>query len=565
MIWFRKIRWKNFISSGTQWIEIQLDSSKTSLIVGENGAGKSTLLDALSFVLYGKPFRNVLKNQLLNTINNKDCVVELWFSIGEIQYIVRRGIKPNIFEVYRNDELINQDADSKEYQEQFEKHIFKVTYSAFPQVVALGSASFVPFMQLDKKDRSKMIEGLLGTEIFSVMATLLKDKVSSNKQEVIQVDAYIAAVEKTIETEKRRNEERKVSADEAITEKRVKIDALDQQILEADLHARAAQSEADSLRDQLKDEQAAKDRSNQIAELKGQLSVKCNTLKKLHDSNTCPTCRQSITSEIRESHQTKVGEYSNAISQLDQEDRKLHDQLKQFERTREWLIKFESSVRESTGKIALWQSLKRDIEGDIEKIQRQTERSQGETGDLANAERELKEYQNEREKLIKDRNVNEFANILLKDTGIKTKIVKLYIPIINKLVNKYLASMDFFVNFELDENFQEKVKSRFRDEFSYDSFSQGEKARLDLALLFTWRAIAKMRNSASTNLLILDEVFDGSLDAQGNEELLKILHTLTTENNVFVITHKIDAFVEKFERVIRFEKHKNFTRLVESV
>lgn len=568
---FKKIRWKNFLSAGNQWIEINLDACQTTLIVGENGSGKSTFLDALSFALYGRSFRRVLKNQLLNTINNRECVVELEFQLGVKTYLVRRGIKPSIFEVHQDGVLLNQDADSKEYQEFFEKQIFKLNYSSFRQVVVLGSAAFVPFMQLEKKDRGKMIEGLLGTEIFSVMATLLKDKVSSNKDAVVQVDAFIAAVERTIEIEKRRNQERKQNAVEMIAEKQQKIIELDYQILEADLQRSAAESTVNDLQGELKEEPVVQKRFRElvtlIASLKAKRTSLHNHLSFFEKNETCPTCTQKISDEVKQKAQDRSGEVNElttAISDAEAFEKKTSDKVLDLARTKEWLQKFQSSVREHDSKIALWTSLKYDIDADIDKIRDQTEKFEGETGDLANAERELKEYVEQREQLINQRNLNEMAGLLLKDTGIKTKIVKQYIPIINKLVNKYLASMDFFVNFELDENFQEKVKSRFRDEFSYDSFSEGEKARLDLALLFTWRALAKMRNSASANLLILDEVFDGSLDAQGNEELLKIIDGLTTGNNVFVITHKTDAYVDKFQRVIRFEKTKNFSRIVDS-
>lgn len=571
-IHLKSIRWKNFLSSGTQWVEVELDKTRAALIVGVNGSGKSTLLDALSFVNYGKPFRKVLKNQLLNTINNKDCVVEQRFAIGDTEYLIRRGIKPNIFELFRNEELINQDADSKEYQEYYEKHIWTIPFSAFPQVIALGAASFVPFMQLERKDRSKMIEGLLGTEIFTVMGLLLKEKVSNNKTALVQVDAFIAAAEKTIEIEKRRNADRQQDAEEVVKEKRAKVEVLDKQIWEADLQARASQSQADELREQLSGADAATKRLTKLTAIVIQLVAKRSTLKEqskfFETNNSCLTCNQTIGHEHKDDMilqlRRQTEELDASVSDASILKIEAEQKVDEFGRTKEWADKFENSARELTARISHLQSLKRDIEGDIETIQRQTTRQLGEGGDLAATQKELGEYVADRDKLIKERNLNELASVLLKDTGIKTKIVKLYIPIINKLVNKYLAAMDFFINFELDENFQEKVKSRFRDEFSYDSFSEGEKARLDLALLFTWRAIAKMRNSASTNLLILDEVFDGSLDAQGNEELLKILHTLTTENNVFVISHKTDAFVDKFERVIRFEKHANFSRIVET-
>lgn len=567
---FKKIRWKNFLSSGNQWIELELNKCQTTLIIGENGSGKSTFLDALSFALYGRSFRKVLKNQLLNSINNRECVVELEFQLGARSYLVRRGIKPNLFEVFQDDVLLNQDADSKEYQEFFEKQIFKLNYASFRQVVVLGSAAFVPFMQLEKKDRGKMIEGLLGTEIFTVMATLLKDKVSSNKDAVVQVDAYVSAAERTIEVERRRNEERKQNAKEMINEKQQKIISLDQQILEANLLKSAAESQVVDFLEQLKEESITQKRFRELVSLIASLKAKrCSLQSHIHffeRNETCPTCTQKISNETKQKAQDRTSELSEivtAITDAESLEKKTSDKVLEFVRTRELLQRFESSVREHGSKITLWTSLKRDIDADIEKIRDQTERLEGKAGDLANAERELKEYVEQREQLINQRNLNEMAGLLLKDTGIKTKIVKQYIPIINKLVNKYLASMDFFVNFELDENFQEKVKSRFRDEFSYDSFSEGEKARLDLALLFTWRAIAKMRNSASANLLILDEVFDGSLDAQGNEELLKIIDGLTAGNNVFVITHKTDAYVDKFQRVIRFEKHKNFSRIVD--
>lgn len=572
MITFKRIRWKNLLSSGNTWVEIELDKCHKSLIAGENGAGKSTLLDALSLVLYGTPFRSVNKPQLLNTINNKELVVEIEFFEGAYTYFVRRGIKPTIFEVYKDGTLLNQDSDSKEYQEYFEKYILKMNHKSFSQIVVLGSAAFVPFMQLKRPVRREVTEDLLDIQIFTTMNLLLKEKVTGNKDSLIEIDAYIDSTKKLIEVEKQRNLEQKQNAEEIIAERQTKIGEYDTLLRRGELEIRGLESEVHELRKQIKTETTVKARHKKMQELYLQLQARevhlTAHVRFFEENDECPTCNQDIPENLK----TKAADKTEELQQVHEANQDLYEQIKEiedqrehFEQIREQIVKYEGTIREMLGKITFWASLKKDVQADIEKIKQRTKKIESASSILANAERELLEYETSREELIHSRAVNEMAGVLLKDNGIKTKIVRQYIPIINKLVNKYLASMDFFVNFELDENFQEKIKSRFRDEFTYESFSEGEKARLDLALLFTWRAIAKMRNSASTNLLILDEVFDGSLDVQGTEELLRILDTLTTGNNVFVITHKTDAFIDKFERVIRFEKHKNFSRIVEAV
>ena len=570
MIIFRKLRYRNLLSTGNVFTEINLCSHNTTLIVGENGAGKSTILDALSFGLFGKAFRKVNKGQLINTINNKGMLVELEFSVGNKHYMIQRGAKPNVFNVYMDGVLFNNDANAGDYQEMLEKQILKINHKTFTQIVVLGSASFVPFMQMTAAHRREVIEDLLDIQIFTTMNTLLKDKIALNKSSIVDTDYAMQSCAEKIELEKKHLAVLQTSNDDQIKEKQTKIGEYEQSITEASVEVDhyTAKIESYGVLDQQLDDILQK--KSTMSTLGNRLLSKHHDLEKdisfFSQHDDCPVCQQGIAhtfkNDVIEEKKKKLDEVKAGLETWNEKMRILAaDQLAtetlMLERTG-----WQDLRKDKNNDITFWNRMVGQLREDITKLEN-TQHIEDNTNRLIDLKTQLRSKISEREALGKQKATLEMAAILLKDTGIKTKIIRQYIPVINKLINKYLASMDFFVNFELDENFEEKIKSRFRDEFSYASFSEGEKSRLDLALLFTWRSISRLRNSTSTNLLILDEVFDGSLDAQGNEELLKILDTLTEGNNVFVISHKTDAYLDKFNRVLRFEKQKNFSTMVE--
>lgn len=570
MIFFKTLRYKNLLSTGNVFTEIHLNSHNTTLIVGENGAGKSTILDALSFGLFGKPFRKVNKGQLINTINNKGLMVEVEFTVGNKNYLIQRGAKPNVFNVYQDGVLINTDASAGDYQEMLDKQILKINHKTFSQIVVLGSASFVPFMQMTAANRREVIEDLLDIQIFTTMNTLLKDKIALNKSSITEVDYAMQSVAELIEVEKRHLQVLQANNDEQISAKQSKIVEYQNSILEAEKEIVTYEQQLISYEDLDAIQASQLKKQTKLNTLYHQLSTKSHELDKdilffsTHDD--CPVCQQGIDHVFKDStvqdKKNKKQELTQAIEELTSKITGVSKALEDVKSAMLGRSIWVANINDKQRDIAFWKRLIGEMQTDISQLE-STPHIEDNTNRLADLRVQLKEKIAQREVLGKQKATLEMAAVLLKDSGIKTKIIRQYIPVINKLINKYLASMDFFVNFELDENFEEKIKSRFRDEFSYASFSEGEKSRLDLALLFTWRSISRLRNSTSTNLLILDEVFDGSLDAQGNEELLKILDTLTDGNNVFVISHKTDAYLDKFNRVLKFEKQKNFSTMIE--
>jgi len=571
MIEFKTLRWMNLLSTGNAFTEVNLNTHKSTLIVGQNGAGKSTILDALSFVLYGKPFRKINKPQLINTINGKNCMVEVEFDVGKKKYKVVRGIKPNIFEIYHNGEMINQSADVKDYQEMLEKTILKLNHKSFNQIVILGSASFVPFMQLPAAHRREIIEDLLDIQIFSVMNSLLKDKIATNRSTITDNKYKLEMVIDKIDIHKRHLDAQKVDNTQLIADKQSKIAKLTNDVIAIKKNVEAFNKEIDELRTKLINKDKLSTKQSKLQTLQRQISERVKkTTKEIDfftDNDTCPTCNQDISQEFKDN---MIGDRTKQQTQLVDGLNKLQEELGIVVESMQEFAEINDSIVELNKNVAVSNNNAKFSNEAIQELQIEVTALQEKTMNIENNSAEIKTLLEDQKalglakiELDDEKSVYDVASVLLKDSGIKTKIIKQYIPVINKLINKYLASMDFFVNFELDENFEEKIKSRFRDEFSYASFSEGEKARLDLALLFTWRSIAKLRNSASTNLLILDEVFDGSLDNTGNDELLGILQALTQGNNVFVISHKTDAYLDKFEKVIKFEKHKNFSRIAE--
>ena len=569
MILFKAIRWQNMLSTGNQFTEVTLDRSKSTLIVGENGAGKSTILDALSFALYGKPFRNINKPQLLNSMTQKNLVVECEFMVGSKHFRVKRGIKPAIFEIYQNGEMINQNSSARDYQEYLEKSILKLSFKSFGQIVILGSANYLPFMQLPAHSRREVIEDLLDIQIFTTMNNLLKEKILANKSAITDTDYQIDLVENKIELTLKHINSLKINNDHLIRQKEEMIEEVNGLVCQAERDI-AIQSDYLAVKSaKVADSEKISSKRTKLIELESQLETKIRSLKKeitfYHDNDSCPTCRQGIDHDFKDSviddRESKQQEVTDALAKIEEEINTINQRVNEIAEVNKEITIINTKITELNSDIRSWNNSIRTLEAEIDNLEKNTTIIDESNEDLSVLNKQLGVQQKYKEELTNERQVIEVAGVLLKDSGIKTKIIKQYVPIMNKLINKYLAAMDFFVQFELDENFNEKIKSRFRDEFSYASFSEGEKMRIDLALMFTWRAIAKLRNSASTNLLIMDEVFDSSLDVGGTEEFLKILEGLTGDTNTFIISHKGDQLYDKFHSVIKFEKHANFSRI----
>jgi DNA repair exonuclease SbcCD ATPase subunit len=569
MILFRYVRWKNLLSTGNYFTEINLSGNTNTLVVGENGSGKSTMLDALCFALFGKPFRDINKPQLLNSINNKDCVVEVEFDTGNKAYKIIRGIKPNVFEIYCNGELVNQDAAVRDYQEYLEKFILKLNYKSFTQIVILGSASFTPFMQLKSGDRREIIEDLLDIQIFSTMNSLVKDRLSNNKDLVAHKKHEIDLSTQKYDMQKKHIDELKQNNEDKVKEYETEIQCNSDTVSSLLANVTILTTEVEELQNSVAIKIETEAKVKTITKLESQIESNLSKFRKdigfFQSHDNCPTCRQTIAMEFKEEEltnlSTKVTECEHGLTQLEQklnaEQEKLNDiaeKQKELQRKQVEIATINTTITETNKMVARLQKL-------VEELKNSKTVSDKEEQELNVIKGELTELKDNLRVLIDERTYYEVAGNLLKDTGIKTKIVKQYLPVINKLVNKYLASLDFFVNFNLDESFKETIKSRHRDEFTYNNFSEGEKQRIDMALMLTWRAVAKLKNSSNTNLLILDETFDSSLDANGTEELMKILHMLEGVN-LFVISHKGDILQDKFANVIRFAKEKNFSRIM---
>jgi len=567
MIQFKVLRFKNFLSTGNIFTEIKLDKSPNTLIIGMNGAGKSTMLDALTFVLFGKPFRNINKPTLVNAINTKDCVAEVEFRTLNRNYKIVRGIKPNIFEIYADDVLINQEAASKDYQEVLEDQILKFNYKAFTQIVILGSASFTPFMQLSASDRRTIIEDLLDINIFSAMNVVVKEKSNEIKQRATELKQQLESTLQKIELQKKFITDAKKNNDEQVLKKETEYSEQEAQVTKLQSDVTLVQRHIDILIKKVEDESKVKDKQKKLSQLEAKIENNIGKFKKdiefYTKNSTCPSCDQAINNKDEKVHQcnSKIDELNDGLEKLTDEYNKVSERLTEITTINKKIIKHGNAVSETNASVTQIQKYMKKLLAEIKDLKEKKVLSD----DMMTVSKELvdklEQLNSEKIKLSETKTYIDVSAALLKDTGIKAKIIKQYLPIINKLVNKYLASMDFFINFEINEEFKETIKSRFRDEFSYQNFSEGEKMRIDLALLFTWRAIAKMKNSMNTNLLILDEVFDSSLDNSGTEEFMKLINTLN-ETNVFVISHKGDILVDKFRSVIKFDKIKNFSRIV---
>ena len=569
MILFEKIRWKNFLSTGNQFTEIDLQNASTTLIVGSNGAGKSTVLDALTFALFGKPFRKINKPQLPNTTNERDCVVEVDFSISGTNWKVRRGIKPNIFEIHRNDNLLDQASAAKDQQTWLEQNVLKMNYKSFTQIVILGSSTFVPFMQLTASNRREVIEDLLDIKIFSSMNTIIKDKIRQTRESIKVLDLKKENLNEKVEMQNNFIEQLENEGKKKIENNKKKITDL---LQEANLYTKEI-SDLDEVVGALTSQQSgldgATDKLRKLGNLKGKISQKVSTITKEHkfftENTVCPTCTQSIEEGFRinkiEDAQTKAKELQSGYKELEEAIKNEEERERQFNKLVKEISKLSNDISKNSTRISGCQRQVRDLESEVQKItdqlaNRNIEHDKLETfrEDLQTTYDELVEYKDQI-------NYYDFTYGLLKDGGVKTKIIKKYLPLINQQVNRYLQMMDFYINFTLDEEFNETIQSPIHEDFSYASFSEGEKQRIDLALLFTWREVARFKNSISTNLMILDEVFDSSLDGQGTEEFLKIIRYVIKDANIFVISHKT-GMEDKFENVLRFEKVKGFSRAV---
>lgn len=570
MIIFKHIRWKNFLSTGNNWTEIQLNKTSSTLIVGHNGAGKSTMLDALSFALFGKPHRNINKPQLVNSINQKDCVVEVIFSVGKSEFKIVRGIKPQVFEIWKNGNLLNQSSTSKEYQKILEQNILKLNHKSFHQIVVLGSSSFIPFMQLPAQHRREVIEDLLDINVFSKMNMLIKEKNAVLKEKIKDIAYQLDLKKNQIDSQRKYIRDITAMNEEEINAKNLQIEAaqfeitqLQSDILEASTYI---EKEQEKVNTGLK---SAHDRKTSLLQYRAQFSSNIksivNDAKFYEENDACPTCSQTITEETRSTKlaaaKAKASELQSAIRRADQEGEAVAELISKFTAAAEVIRDKQSSIHSNNQTIKRLQTTIQTLNDDITRLTSRSGDLAGANDDLVKMNFEKDQFMEERFKLNEELSYNTVMAEMLKDTGIKTKVIKQYMPVINKLVNQYLQVLDFFVHFNLDESFQEIIRSRHRDIFTYDSFSEGEKQRIDLALLFTWRMIAKMKNSVSTNLLILDETFDSSLDHEGVDNLMKILYTLDDDTNIFVISHKGEILDGKFKEKIEFVKDKNFSKM----
>jgi DNA repair exonuclease SbcCD ATPase subunit len=569
MILFKTIKWRNFLSTGQHETELEFTKNSTNLIIGTNGAGKSTVLDALCFVLFGKSFRRINKPQLINSVNDKDCRVEIEFDVGNISWKVIRGIKPNIFEVYRDDSLLDQSATVLDQQKWLEQNVIKMNFKSFTQIVILGSSTFVPFMQLSTAHRREVIEDLLDIKIFSSMNNIIKEKIRSVKEDIKVLGLKKESLLDKVKMQEEFIEELENRGKDNISNNKQKISDLDKEI---DQYLIENSSLEEPLRELIKEQDAITgyaEKLRKMVNLKGKISEKVSTITKEHkffsENTVCPTCTQSIDEDFRinriNNAQNKAKELQSGYKELEEAIKEEEDRERQFNTLSKEISNLTNGISQNNVKISGCQRQIRSLESEIQKITEQLANRSSEHEKLESFKDNLKTTYDELASKKDSINYYDFSYSLLKDGGVKSKIIKKYLPLINQQVNRYLQMMDFYINFTLDEEFNETVQSPIHEDFSYASFSEGEKMRIDLALLFTWREVARMKNSVNTNLLIMDEVFDSSLDGFGTEEFLKIINYVIKDTNVFVISHKT-GLEDRFERVIKFEKIKGFSRMV---
>ena len=570
MIVFKKVRWKNFLSTGNNFTEIELDRNSTTLIIGENGAGKSTILDALCFGLFGKAFRNISKPLLVNSVNGSSTLVEIEFTIGTKKFLVRRGIKPNILEIYVDGKMYNQDANARDYQKHLEQQILKLNYRSFTQVVILGSSTFVPFMQLNKKYRREVVEEILDIQIFSLMNFILKSELKTLSQDIREVEYEKSLYEEKIALQEKYIKEIKKNKDKILKEKVELLSGNEEEIFMRQGENDLLNQDIDELVNSIVDKTKMDEKLSKLNDIKSTLVEKHknhSTMIAFFDNNDdCPTCEQHIDEQFKKQMISKKKKSANdlmtGLNELETELISTKDRLTGIKDIAKTIREKEVHIAKNKSSVDQLEKFNTNLQNEMNELSEESGVTKLDNNKLEELKSKLKGIDNSRSKLKEEHIYSDAARNMLQDSGIKTKIIKQYLPVMNKLINTYLTSMEFYVNFTLDENFEETIKSRYRDEFTYASFSEGEKMRIDLALLFTWRAVAKMKNSTNTNLLILDEIFDSSLDSTGTDEFLKILNTLGDEN-VFVISHKQDMLVDKFRSTIKFEKTKNFSHITE--
>lgn len=571
MVIFKAVRFKNFLSSGNIFTEISLNENKKTLIIGKNGSGKSTFLDAITFCLFNKAFRNINKPQLINSITGKGLLVEVEFSVGAKNYTVRRGMKPNVFEILCDGKLLNQTADNRDYQQSLEKNILKMNYKTFIQIVILGSANFTPFMQLPAAQRRELIEDLLDIQVFSIMNSLLKDKINSNREALVEVEHRLDVIRNKIELNKKHIKELKQNNQKLIKSRLDSIDQCNGNIEKILKKNESLLGSIGPLETSVSKKEKLEVKLKKMDKLRLEMETKQRKYDKIIDfyvnNSNCPTCKQSIDNLFKDSVIEKKKEQKKSLEtniiELNEHYNELYGEIERYSKVVQEISKINGQITQNNQEIQLNEGNIRQYRKDVKELEKISHDMEKENKDAKDFKKQLTDSNLEKEKLVVDRETLSIATVLLKDGGIKTTIVRQYMPVINQLINKYLSIMDFFVNFEIDENFNEVIKSRHRDEFSYSNFSEGEKTRIDLSLLFTWRAVSKLRNSAACNLIIFDEILDSSLDSNGTEEFLRIIDSLTRDNNVFIVSHRSDQMIDKFDSVIRFDKVKGFSKVVE--
>jgi|TARA_B100001741_G_scaffold74293_1_gene60065 DNA repair exonuclease SbcCD ATPase subunit len=569
MILFEKITWKNFLSTGDVPTTISFVENETNLIVGSNGAGKSTILDALCFVLFNKPYRKINKPQLINSVNEKNCVVEIDFKVGSRQYTVRRGIKPNVFDIIVNGEMLHKEADDRANQKILEEHILKLNYKSFTQIVILGSAGFTPFMQLTSTHRREVIEDLLDIRVFSAMNNLIKEDIRQNKEVIRSLDVKKNAAKDKVQMQEDFIENLEERGMEVINQKYAKIKTIDLEIDELSLKNRDLNKKIDGKTKDVESFNGATKKLRKLGTLRGAISNKVSTLtehKGFFETNTvCPTCQQDIEEDFRldriSEAQSKLQELQEGFKQLEESIKEEENRELLFTKLTKEITSLSHDISQNNTRISGLQRQSRDLQSEVQVVTDQLQNRSAEHEKLEHLREGLQSLFDQLAKKKQEINYQNFAHNLLKDGGVKTKIIKKYLPLINQQVNRYLQLMDFYINFKLDEEFVETIQSPIHDKFSYSSFSEGEKMRIDLALLFTWREVARFKNSANTNLLIMDEVFDSSLDGFGTDEFLKIIRYVIKGANIFVISHKTEL-LDKFENVLKFDKVKGFSKLL---